>query len=108
MTNIEIRLLRLPHAGDLALPGYQTPAPPGSIWSPRYRPTRRCRSRTGRLGHRPDRHRHCATCGCIEGQVRASFSALPPGMAISVLNAPGTVDADYRGEVQVMLINFGA
>jgi dUTP pyrophosphatase len=42
----------------------------------------------------------------FEGQVRArSGRALDEGLA--VLNAPGTIDADYRGEVKVILINLG-
>jgi dUTP pyrophosphatase len=42
-----------------------------------------------------------------EGQVRPR-SGLALRHAIGVLNAPGTIDADYRGEVQVLLFNFGA
>lgn len=41
-----------------------------------------------------------------EGQVRPR-SGLALSNAITVLNAPGTIDADYRGEVAVMLINHG-
>jgi len=41
-----------------------------------------------------------------EGQVRAR-SGLAARHAIGVPNAPGTIDADYRGEVQVLLVNFG-
>jgi dUTP pyrophosphatase len=42
----------------------------------------------------------------FEGQVRPrSGLALRHGM--TVLNAPGTIDADYRGEVQVLLVNHG-
>src|SRR6185312_9482584 len=42
----------------------------------------------------------------FEGQVRArSGRALDDGLAI--LNAPGTIDSDYRGEVKVILINLG-
>lgn len=41
-----------------------------------------------------------------EGQVRArSGRALEEGLA--VINAPGTIDSDYRGEIQVILINLG-
>lgn len=43
----------------------------------------------------------------FEGQVRArSGRALDDGLA--VLNAPGTIDPDYRGEIKVILINLGA
>lgn len=41
-----------------------------------------------------------------EGQVRPR-SGLAAKHGITVLNAPGTIDADYRGEVQVLLINLG-
>jgi dUTP diphosphatase len=42
-----------------------------------------------------------------EGQIRAR-SGLAARHAIGVPNAPGTIDADYRGEVRVLLVNFGA
>lgn len=42
-----------------------------------------------------------------EGQVRPR-SGLALRAGVSVLNAPGTVDADYRGEIQVLLVNLGA
>ncbi|MGB7258476.1 MAG: dUTP diphosphatase, partial [Pseudolabrys sp.] len=41
-----------------------------------------------------------------EGQVRPR-SGLAAKHGLTVLNAPGTIDADYRGEVQVLLINLG-
>jgi len=41
-----------------------------------------------------------------EGQVRPR-SGLASKHAVTVVNAPGTVDADYRGELQVALINLG-
>jgi len=41
-----------------------------------------------------------------EGQIRAR-SGLAARHAIGVPNAPGTIDADYRGEVQVLLVNLG-
>lgn len=43
--------------------------------------------------------------GC-EGQIRPR-SGLAVRQGVTVLNAPGTVDADYRGEVKVLLINLG-
>ncbi|HIG74094.1 MAG TPA: dUTP diphosphatase [Bacteroidetes bacterium] len=42
-----------------------------------------------------------------EGQVRPR-SGLAAKFGVTVLNSPGTVDADYRGEVKVILINHGA
>jgi len=42
-----------------------------------------------------------------EGQVRPR-SGLAARHGVTVLNAPGTIDEDYRGEVQVLLINHGA
>jgi dUTP pyrophosphatase len=41
-----------------------------------------------------------------EGQVRPR-SGLALRHGVTVLNSPGTVDADYRGEVQVLLVNLG-
>jgi dUTP diphosphatase len=42
----------------------------------------------------------------FEGQVRPR-SGLALKFGVTVLNAPGTIDADYRGEIKVVLINFG-
>jgi dUTP pyrophosphatase len=44
--------------------------------------------------------------GC-EGQVRPR-SGLAARKGLTVLNAPGTIDSDYRGELEVLLINLGA
>jgi dUTP pyrophosphatase len=43
----------------------------------------------------------------LEGQVR-SRSGLAARSSVFVLNSPGTIDSDYRGEVKVVLANFGA
>jgi dUTP pyrophosphatase len=50
---------------------------------------------------------YAAVPPCFELQVRPR-SGLALKHMISVTNSPGTVDADYRGEIAVMLINFGA
>jgi len=42
----------------------------------------------------------------FEGQVRPR-SGLAAREGVTVLNAPGTIDADYRGEIQVLLVNLG-
>jgi dUTP pyrophosphatase len=43
----------------------------------------------------------------IEGQIRPR-SGLALEKGVTVLNSPGTIDADYRGEVRVILANFGS
>lgn len=43
----------------------------------------------------------------FEGQVRPR-SGLAAREGLTILNAPGTIDSDYRGEVQVLLVNLGA
>jgi dUTP pyrophosphatase len=43
----------------------------------------------------------------FEAQVRPR-SGLAFKHGVTVLNAPGTIDADYRGEVQVLLVNMGS
>jgi dUTP pyrophosphatase len=43
----------------------------------------------------------------FEGQVRPR-SGLAASWGLTVLNAPGTIDQDYRGEVAVLLVNLGA
>jgi len=42
----------------------------------------------------------------FEGQVRPR-SGLAARFGVTVLNSPGTIDADYRGEIKVLLINLG-
>lgn len=42
-----------------------------------------------------------------EGQVRPR-SGMASRYGITLVNSPGTIDADYRGEVQVLLVNLGA
>jgi dUTP pyrophosphatase len=45
--------------------------------------------------------------GGVEAQIRPR-SGLALKHGVTVLNAPGTIDADYRGEVKVLLVNLGA
>jgi dUTP pyrophosphatase len=96
----------LPHAADLPLPAYQsahaagldllaavpadapvTIAPGGRVIIP-----------TGIAVALPRGH---------EGQIRPR-SGIAIRHGVTVLNSPGTVDADYRGEIQVILVNLGA
>lgn len=100
-----LRLCRLAHAVDLPLPAYQTDAASGldllaaiADDAPvTLEPRARAVVATGVSIELPSGH---------EGQVRPR-SGLAVSHGLSVLNAPGTIDADYRGEVKVILINLG-
>lgn len=104
--SVEIRVLRLPHAADLPLPAYQSALAAGLdlvAAVPAQAPVAiaaggRAMIPTGITLALPRDH---------EGQVRPR-SGLAARHGVTVLNTPGTIDADYRGEVQVILINHGA
>lgn len=94
---------RLPHAGDLPAPAYETAGAAGldlraAIDTPQILAAgARALIPTGFAMAIPEGY---------EGQVRArSGRALRDGLG--VLNAPGTIDSDYRGELAVLLINHG-
>jgi dUTP pyrophosphatase len=103
---IEVRIMRLPHAADLDLPQYQSALAAGldlHAAVPAHEPVElaqgaRAMVPTGIAIALPPGH---------EAQVRPR-SGLAARHGVTVLNSPGTVDADYRGEVQVILINLGA
>ena len=104
--NAELRVLRLPHAADLPLPAYQTDHAAGldlvaavATDAPvTIAPGERAMIPTGIAIALPPGH---------EGQIRPrSGIALRHG--VTVLNSPGTIDGDYLGEIQVILINLGA
>jgi dUTP pyrophosphatase len=101
---IEIQVVRLPHGRDLPLPFYQTAQAAGldllaAIESTvTLGPGERRLIPTGIAIALPPGH---------EAQVRPR-SGLAARHGITILNSPGTIDADYRGEIQVLLINLGA
>ena len=101
---IEIPIVRLPHGRDLPLPSYQSAQAAGldllaAIASPvTLAPGERKLISTGIAIALPDGH---------EAQIRPR-SGMATRHGISLVNSPGTVDADYRGEIQVLLINLGA
>jgi dUTP pyrophosphatase len=101
----EVRILRLDHSAGLPLPAYQSASAAGfdllaavpegaplviapGAWAA---------VPTGLAMALPE---------SMEAQVRPR-SGLAARHGITVLNAPGTIDADYRGEVQVLLVNHG-
>jgi len=102
---VTVEVQRLPHADGLALPAYQTAHAAGldllaavaedkpMVIAPR----QRVLVPTGLMIAVPPGY---------EAQVRPR-SGLALKHGITVLNSPGTVDADYRGEVSVLLINLG-
>ena len=101
-----VRVLRLPHACGLPLPSYQSEGAAGLdllaaiaantqlVLEPRARDL----VPTGLILELP---------AGFEGQVRPR-SGLALKHGVTVLNAPGTVDSDYRGEVKVLLVNLGS
>jgi dUTP diphosphatase len=106
MARVEVRITRLPHAADLPLPQYQSALAAGldllaavpADAPVAIAPGGRATIPTGiAMALPPD----------SEGQIRPR-SGLASRHGVSVLNAPGTIDADYRGEIQVILINHGA
>jgi len=97
---------RLPHAADLPLPRYETAGAAGMDLVAAHpaddpivlQPLQRALVPTGLvLQLEPG----------FEAQVRPR-SGLAFRHGVTVLNAPGTIDADYRGEVQVLLVNLGS
>ncbi|HLT76544.1 MAG TPA: dUTP diphosphatase [Ferrovibrio sp.] len=101
--NLQVAVKRLPHAEGLALPAYATPDSAGldlqaAISEPvTLQPGERRLVPTGLA---------IAVPPGFEAQIRPR-SGLALKHGVTVLNAPGTVDADYRGEVGVVLINHG-
>jgi dUTP pyrophosphatase len=101
----EVRIMRLPHAADLPLPAYQSAQAAGLdllAAVPAGAPTEiapggRAMIPTGVAIALPPGN---------EGQIRPR-SGLAIRHGVTVLNSPGTIDADYRGELQVILVNLG-
>lgn len=104
--NVELRIMRLPHGDGLPLPAYQSALAAGFDLTAAVpedapltiAPGARALVPTGLAFALPEG---------FEAQVRPR-SGLAMKHGLTVLNSPGTVDADYRGEVQVLLVNLGA
>lgn len=100
---VRLELKRLPHGADLPLPAYQSDLAAGldllaAVDEPlMLAPGKRALVPTGLAMALP---------AGFEGQVRPR-SGLAAKNGVTVLNTPGTIDADYRGEVKVILINLG-
>ncbi|HJV91437.1 MAG TPA: dUTP diphosphatase [Holophagaceae bacterium] len=102
---MHIPIHQLPHAQGLDLPAFATPhsagmdlraaVPEGETWT--LAPGERRLVPTGLVMALPEG---------FEAQIRPR-SGLALKHGVTVLNSPGTIDADYRGEVQVLLLNLG-
>ena len=103
--NIAVPLSRLPHAEGLDLPAHETDYSAGLDLRAAVAaddpvvlsPGRRALLPTGLQIALPEGY---------EAQIRPR-SGLAYRHGVTVLNSPGTIDADYRGEVKVLLINHG-
>jgi dUTP pyrophosphatase len=105
MDPIQVRLLRLPHAAGLPLPAYQSALAAGLDLLAAVPADAPVVIAPGDRAMIPTGIQMALPPG-TEGQIRPR-SGLAFRHGISVLNAPGTVDADYRGELQVLLVNLG-
>jgi dUTP pyrophosphatase len=105
MTGLVVHVQRLPHGADLPLPERQTAGAAGvdllaAVLADAPITLNFCERAlvpTGLALHLPDG---------TEAQVRPR-SGLALKHGVTVLNSPGTIDADYRGEVKVLLVNLG-
>ena len=105
MSEVEVEVLRLSHATDLPLPSYQSPSAAGLDLLAAV-PASGIAIAPGGRAMIPTGIAVALPLG-FEGQVRPR-SGLAANHGITVLNAPGTIDCDYRGEISVILINHGA
>jgi len=99
-----VRFVRLPHNVDLPLPSYETSGSAGMDLPAAIQETivlqslERTAIPTGL---------QIAISDGFEGQVRPR-SGLAFRHGLTVTNAPGTIDSDYRGELKVLLVNLGS
>jgi dUTP pyrophosphatase len=102
MSRVDVRLVRLPHGSDLPLPAYHSELAAGCDL---------VAAVTDPILIAPGRWAAIPTGVAIalppgtEAQVRPR-SGLAARSGLTVLNAPGTIDADYRGEITVILVNL--
>lgn len=105
MSALELRVLRLAHSDGLPLPAYQSAQAAGLDLLAAVPENSPVTIAPGEWAAIPTGIAVALPPG-TEGQIRAR-SGLAARHGIAVLNAPGTIDADYRGEIQVLLVNLG-
>jgi dUTP pyrophosphatase len=104
-TKVTVELQRLPHAESLPLPAYQTNDAAGLDLMAAVSDSEPMTLASGQYALVPTGLAIALPPG-YEAQVRPR-SGLAAKHGVTVLNAPGTIDADYRGEIKVILINHG-
>ncbi len=102
---VDIRITRLPHGHDLPLPSYQSALAAGMDLIAAVPADAPVTLSPGARALIPTGVAIALSPG-TEAQVRPR-SGLAVKHGLTVLNAPGTVDVDYRGELQVLLVNLG-
>lgn len=106
MSSITVEIMRLPHGQDLALPSYQSALAAGLDLMAAVPDDTPITLAPGARALVPTGIAIALPAG-FEAQVRPR-SGLAVKHGVTVLNTPGTIDADYRGEIQVLLVNFGS
>ncbi|WP_169543703.1 dUTP diphosphatase [Sneathiella aquimaris] len=103
MSNVSVEITRMPHSEGLPLPAYETPDSAGmdlraAVSEPvKIEPGHRALVPTGLKIALPSGY---------EAQIRPR-SGLALKKGITLPNTPGTIDADYRGELGIILMNMG-
>lgn len=103
---VTVRVVQLPHGEGLPLPAYQSDGAAGLDLTAAVSEATPVRISKGKSALIPTGLILELPAG-TEAQVRPR-SGLAMKHGITVLNSPGTIDCDYRGEVQVLLINLGS
>jgi dUTP pyrophosphatase len=104
-TKVTVELQRLPHAESLPLPAYQTNDAAGLDLMAALSDSEPMTLAAGQYALVPTGLAIALPPG-YEAQVRPR-SGLAAKHGVTVLNSPGTIDADYRGEIKVILVNHG-
>jgi dUTP pyrophosphatase len=105
MKPLAVSFLQLPHAAGLPLPEYATADAAGLDLCAAVAEEKPLVLAPGERAAIPTGLAFAIPPG-FEGQVRPR-SGLALSHAVTVLNAPGTIDSDYRGEILVVLVNLG-
>jgi dUTP pyrophosphatase len=104
-SSADVEIVQLPHAADLPLPAYQSVGASGLDLLAAIPADRPVTIEPGAVTSIPAGIAIALPTG-LEGQVRPR-SGLAARHGVTVLNSPGTIDADYRGEIAVILVNHG-